>query len=660
MRKSLQWLAWIWAVLPVLAVAAPEVREDPVQILNVVNGLQRVQTEGTTTKINYHYSDRGRGPKLEAQWTLDAAGVPQSYRASGNNELGGTVDEEFVLTQKQAAWRSGDTKGQRTLQGPAFYWPGYGVPEMLPTLVRALLKTPQKRLALLPEGEVWLSEGMQHVVTDAEGKERSYQLYRVYGLDLQPVVVWLDAQQQSVAVLGGWVNTINPAHQARQQSLQDFQDKAEQAWNLDLTRRITHSPKGDALLLRGARLFDPKDGSVRVGMSVLVRGERIVLVKPDAELPTPLDVEVLQTEGRFLMPGLWDVHKHYDVIDGPLDLAAGITSSRDMANRNDVMLARVKRIAAGEELGPRIHLAGIIEGVGAKAGPTPIRVDTVEKANAAVDWYGRNGYRMVKVYSMVAPELMAPIAERANGWGMKMIGHGAYLATPRQFIEAGASEVSHLNNIALELMPKGFSPLERFKPKGALLRGHVEQNSPELQAMIAWMRRSDTVLDPTIAVVQSMMSDSKETGPRALQPVLARLPVQTRRSAVAALPDHARDPDFGGYLLLLKALHDGGVPMMPGSDGMAGTTLQHELELWAQAGIAPAQVLRSATMVPAQVMGVDRDQGRILPGMLADMVLVDGDPLQHMSDVRRVWRTIKGGKVYDAQAIERALGMAPR
>ena len=652
MKKSLHLLVCLFASLPLATLAAPLVREDPVQILNVTNGLQRVQTDGAQTQVSYHYSDRGRGPKLQAQWTLDRQGLPQSYRASGNNELGGSVDEEFSVQGGLAQWRSGESKGQRTLNAPAFYWPGYGVPEMLPTLVRALLKTPNKRLALLPEGEVWLDAGQRYA--------GQYTLYKVYGLDLQPVAVWLDASQQSVAVLGGWVNTVNPQFQAQQAGLQEFQDQAEQAWNRELAQRIAQAPKGGTLLLRGARLFDPQDGSVRANMSVLVRGERIVRVAPDAELAVPPGADVLATGGRFLMPGLWDVHKHYDVVDGPLDLAAGITSTRDMANRNEVMLARVKRVAAGEELGPRIHLAGIIEGVGAKAGPTPVRVDTVDKANAAVDWYGQNGYRMVKVYSMVAPELMAPIAERANQWGMKMIGHGAHLATPRQFVEAGAAEVSHLNNIALELMPNGFSPLERFRPKGAILRSHVESNSAELQATIAWMRRYEIVLDPTIAVVQSMMSDDKTSGPRALAPVLSRLPVQTRRQALGALQNQPRDTDFGGYLLLLKALHDGGVPMMPGSDGMAGTTLQHELELWAQAGIAPAQVLKSATLLPAQVMGVARDQGRIVPGQLADMVLIDGNPLQQMSDIRRVWRTIKGGKLYDSEAIERALGMAAR
>jgi hypothetical protein len=626
--------------------AEPQRREDAVQILNVVSGTQEVEVAApdaaghTEVTVDYRYSDRGRGPALRATWRLNRAGLPVRYSAEGRNEIGGQVAEQFDAADAPA--RAG------------FFWPSSELPEMLPTLVRALLQAPGQRLPLLPEGEAWIAQRETHTLPTG-----TVTLYEVAGLNYLPQPVWLDDQGHTVAVLGGWVNTVVATHAAQQAALQAWQDAAKQAWHRDLAQRLTHTPPPAGLLLRGARLFDPADGSVRPGMSVLVRGERIVAVKPDAQLPTPPGAEVLDTGGRFLMPGLWDVHKHYDAVDGPLDLAAGITSARDMANRNELMLERVKRFDGGTELGPRVHLAGILEGVGERAGPTPIRVDTVAKAQAAVDWYGQHGYRVVKVYSMVSPELVPAIAERAAGWGMRVIGHGPFLGTPREFVEAGASEVSHINNIALELMPGPRSPLERYKPKGAELRRHVQQRSPELAAMIGWLRAHETVLDPTLAVVQSTSNDSRATGPRALSAVLPRLPVQVRRSAIAALADQPRDPDFDGYLLLLKALHDGGVPMMPGSDGMAGFTLQHELQLWVQAGIPHADVLRSATLLPARVMGVERDQGRIQPGLWADLLLVDGNPLRDMNDIRRVWRTLKGGKVYDPVAIHQALGITP-
>ena len=111
---------------------------------------------------------------------------------------------------------------------------------------------------------------------------------------------------------------------------------------------------------------------------------------------------------------------------------------------------------------------------------------------------------------------------------------------------------------------------------------------------------------------------------------------------------------------LLKTLHDGGVTIMAGTDAFAGYTLHNELELWVQAGIPAPEVLRIATLVPAQVLGVagPSQRGFIAPGRQADMVLVDGDPSKNIGDIEHVWRTIKGGQVYDPAALEQAMGMS--
>ena len=100
--------------------------------------------------------------------------------------------------------------------------------------------------------------------------------------------------------------------------------------------------------------------------------------------------------------------------------------------------------------------------------------------------------------------------------------------------------------------------------------------------------------------------------------------------------------------------------IIPGTDALAGYTLHHELELYAHAGIAPAEILRMATWTPALVMGVNKDRGVIAPGKLADMILVDGDPTKNIRDINNITTVIKGGKVYDPTAIEKALGIAPR
>jgi imidazolonepropionase-like amidohydrolase len=113
-------------------------------------------------------------------------------------------------------------------------------------------------------------------------------------------------------------------------------------------------------------------------------------------------------------------------------------------------------------------------------------------------------------------------------------------------------------------------------------------------------------------------------------------------------------------LQLLKALYDAGITIIPGTDSYAGYGLHHELELYVRAGIAPAEVLRLATLTSAHVIGVDGERGVIAAGKLADLILVEGDPSVRIADIDRVALVMKGGRIYEPARIEHALGIAPR
>jgi imidazolonepropionase-like amidohydrolase len=148
--------------------------------------------------------------------------------------------------------------------------------------------------------------------------------------------------------------------------------------------------------------------------------------------------------------------------------------------------------------------------------------------------------------------------------------------------------------------------------------------------------------------------------------MIGRFPPVTRRrllSGAVAVPagkEAAYAQALPALQRLLKTLYDGGVTLMAGTDGFAGYTLHNELELYVQAGIPAPEVLRLATLVPAQVLGVagPGQRGFIAPGRQADMLLVDGDPARNIGDIRHVWRTIKAGRVYDPAALEAAMGMS--
>src|SRR5438034_5503381 len=148
-----------------------------------------------------------------------------------------------------------------------------------------------------------------------------------------------------------------------------------------------------------------------------------------------------------------------------------------------------------------------------------------------------------------------------------------------------------------------------------------------------------------------------------IDPLFTQMVLRAMLSGALEIPKEkvaAYHEAFPAMLRLLKAIHDAGVTIIPGTDALAGYTLHHELELYTRAGIPPAEVLRMATWTPALVMGVDKDRGVIAPGKLADMILVDGDSTKNIQDINDITTVIKGGKVYDPVAIEKALGITPR
>jgi imidazolonepropionase-like amidohydrolase len=648
-------------LLALLAGAGASAREDQVQIHGNAAGTQTLGSPAPgITAADYRFNDRGRGDVIQARWRLDAHGLPLSYEAQGNDYWKVAFSEHFERDAAGLArWKNRIETGETRTEG--FYLPANPPPEFMGVLARALLKAPGRRLTLLPAGEAWLEGG-----ADVDAAGRKLTLYRIGGIEFTPVPVWLDDKGDTAGVIDDWFEVLEAPLLPALAELQRTQQAADQTWHARLAQLQTHRPKG-ALLIRNARLFDPVSLQTRGGTSVLVRGERIVRVGPDADVDTPPDAELLDAGGRFLMPGLWDVHQHFSGVDGVFDLIAGVTSGRDMANDNLPMLARVQRFDAGTELGPRVTLAGIIEGIGPLAGPTDVRVDTADKARAAVDWYADHGYAQVKIYSSFSPALVATVADRAHERGLRVSGHVPAFTYARAFVEAGADEIQHLNFILLNFFPDVKDT--RTRDRYTVLADRLAQfdiNDGRFAEFVNFLREHHTVLDPTLVVMEGLFSGEPARAAPALRPVVQRFPTVVRRrqlSGAVAVPagkEGVYAQALPGLMRMLRKLHEGGVTLMPGSDGFAGYSLHRELELYAQAGIANAEVLRMATLVPARVLGVEKERGSITPGKLADMILVDGEPLRDMSDIRRVYRTLKGGQVFDPAALEQAMGMTSR
>jgi len=632
---------------------------DRIFIQGNAAGTQTVERQADgAIRAEYSFNDRGRGDHIIATWKLDGAGVPIEYDGRGNDYMKAPIEEHFEIKNGRARWKNRSEQGEQAITGEAFYLPMNPPPELFGVLARALLKAPNHKLALLPAGEATIEQ--------ANASSTKLTEYRITGLGFSPQPIWLDHNGISASV-SPWFSVVPDGFETAIPQLLDAQQKTDAAWSERIARALARVPRGD-LVIRNARLFDPRDLRVTPATSVVMSGERIVRVGRDSDVKAPANAEIIDAHDQFLMPGLWDNHQHFSENDGALDLANGVTSARDMANDTETFLQRVARFDNGTELGPRVLKAGIIDGTGEFAGPTKMRVDSVEQAIKDVDWYADHDYAQIKIYSSIKPQLVPIIADHAHARGLRVSGHVPAFMSAREFVDGGADEIQHLNFIVLNfLFPevKETRNRDRFTKVAERAREFTPDKS-EVGEFINFLKDHHTVLDPTINIFEALFCGDPGAITPGLEEIVPRFPPQVRRAmrsgALEVPPDKqaAYRDAFPAMLRLLTAIYDAGVTMIPGTDALAGYTLHHELELYARAGIAPAEVLRMATWTPALVMGVDKDRGVIAPGKLADMILVDGDPTKNIRDINNITTVIKGGKVYDPVAIEKALGITPR
>ncbi len=641
-------------------------REDSFLLLGQRAGSQHVASRANgSTEVRFSYNDRDHGEALVARWRLDAAGIPLSYAVDGHDYLHAPVRERFERKPGKAQWQNLHGHGEASAPAAAFYLPESAPPEYSGVLTRALLKAPGQRLPLLPDGEARL----QRVGTIADGDSAlTSELvhYRISGLGFAPQSVWLDAAGTTL-LASPWYSTVPKGREALHTALLAAQRETDLAWHADLAQRLPRRPSGD-LLIRDARLFDSRDGRVYAGSSVLVRGERIVRVAPGASIDAA-GAEIIDARGRFLMPGLWDNHQHFDGVDGLLDIASGVTTGRDLANDDDEFLRRVARFDAGTEIGPRVERAGMIDGSGKYAGPTPKHVDTLEQALAAVDWYADRGYTQIKTYMSLKPGFIGPMADRAHARGLRFSGHVPAFMSAEQFIEAGADEIQHFNYVFLNLLwpqvKETTRQSERFG-KVAEYAADFDAQQPRVRAFIEFLRDRHVTLDPTLGLLEARIAGDPRMPVPGLEGIAERFPPQVQRSLRGSRypPPPGKEKAYAeavpAMLRLLGAMHEAGVTIVPGTDALAGYQLHHELELYVRAGIPAPDVLRLATLTSAQNMRVANNRGVIANGLFADMILIDGDPTRDIAHIRRIDLVFSRGRIYEPAQIEAALGIAPR
>lgn len=616
-------------------------------------GTQVVTTRGNEITVDYEFNDRGRGPKTHTVIRLDERGVPLSMLTTGNDYLKMQVEERFAIANGRATWSNTAEKGDPQTAG--FYTSMYGPPEESAILARALLRN-GGRMAMLPAGEASIRKVDERTIRGTK-----IAAYEIAGLGFTPFEIWLDDDLEFFGAVSSWSSTIREGFEQDVKPLIDAQDARAASRLGEMAKRLTRVPTMRRLSIMNARIFDPRSGTLSAPTSIHVEGNRIVKIGGEQERSA---ADVIDAGGKVVLPGLWDMHTHLGDTDGLLNIAAGITSVRDLGNDSDFIVDFKKKIDAGESIGPRIVLAGLVDGPGPYKGPTNILAGNEEEARKAVDFFADRGYEGLKIYSSIKPELVPVLTNYAHERGLRVSGHIPAGMRAEQAVDAGYDEIQHANMLFLNFMPDVTDTRTpaRFTEVGK--RGaDLDLQSTEVRAFIAKLRARNVVIDPTVTIFEGMFTARAGTMSPSFAMIADRFPPTVRRYFLTGgLPvpegmDERYRASYQRMLDLVGELHRSGVKIVAGTDALSGFALHRELELYARAGISNADVLRIATLTPAEILKRDKDLGTIEPGKLADFILIDGDPLANISDIRNVVTVVKDGLVFDAKELYRELGV---
>jgi hypothetical protein len=611
----------------------------------------------------FEFNDRGRGPKISAEYVIDANGLPLKIDETGNDYLKAPVDEHFEVKGGIAHWKSTAENGEAPAGG--FYVSNNGAAAELAFLVAAIEKVHGAPLHLLPAGEARL-ERLADVTLEDHGQKIHVTEFGITGLSFEPQTLWLDDEGRFFAIPGKWFAFLREGWEKANDQLFALDRKVGDERYARLAKTLARRPS-HAIAIEHVRVFDSEQAAVREDQTVVVSGDRFMAVEPSSSANLPAGAERIDGTGKTLIPGLFDMHAHLQSQDGILNIASGVTSVRDMGNDIEQLQHLQDRWQSGAAIGPRVWKAGLIDGHGPFQVPSGLYADNAAEAEAAVNRYADLGYVQIKLYSSLNPELVPGIAKLAHSRGLRVSGHVPNGITAAQFVEDGADEIQHINFIFLNFLAsqvKDTRTPERFTAVGANA-AKLDLQSKPVNDFIGLLLNHHTTVDVTVATFEGMFTGRPGQASPDFAPVLKRLPAQVQRSAysgglpVTAENDQLYKDSYRAMLQMTKRMYDAGVPILAGTDATAGLMLHRELELEVQAGIPPAKSLQIATFNAARLLKQEKELGSIAAGKRADFLLVEGNPAEHISDIRRCRLVMENGTLYNSGELYTAMGIQP-
>ncbi|GAB4241104.1 MAG: amidohydrolase family protein [Ekhidna sp.] len=458
---------------------------------------------------------------------------------------------------------------------------------------------------------------------------------------------------------------------------------------IQLSVTLAQFHKGADMAILNVSVVDVEEGAIQPGMDIVIKGDKIAEVVETGSKAIEASVQVDGT-GQYLIPGLWDMHAHPDDPEMwrmkpneegrdllmPLFVLHGVTGIRDMAGSLDVVNSWREKMANGTLLGPTIFAAGpLIDG------PNPmwdgsIGIPSTAKVKSKVDSLIEAGVDFLKVYSLLPDSIYFALSEYASSKNVPFCGHVPQTVTNLEASRSGICSLEHLLDIPLECSSEEANirngtvdyggiedRLARYVFRTKLM---VETYDPQkAQRLYSEFVKNKTWHTPTISMwYKNAYFESEEEKDRAY---FKYLPGYMRRYWTPQENDHLRYRQktfleakqllVDHYMRIIKEMHDAGVQLLAGTDTGAnplcwpGLGVHLEIAMFEEAGLSPAEALKTATINPAIYLGIEDEYGSISPGKFADMVLLEANPLETVSNTKEIAGVIKNGGYYSKRRI---------
>ena len=652
----------IATLTPGLASAATE---NFVVIIGEKNvGHLKADTQGPRATIDFDFKNNGRGPTLIETMTTEASGLPAAWTITGTTTFGSKVNERFALTGNAATWTDPTGTGSATLKEPSIYVSQGASPWALGVYARALLKDADRRMPALPSGSLRLDQGETLTVSGPQGQLRVTS-YALTGINLTPDYILLDGRGDLFAYTTPDFIIVRQGYEGEEKRLRAMAAKMSTDNYVRIEKEVAHR-YGAPVRIRNVRLFDPSTGALTEPRAVVVSGKQIAAVEPLETPATPGEVTI-DGAGGTLVPGMYEMHGHLSQDEALLNLAAGITSVRDMGNDNAVLDDLIARIDSGTIGGPRVTRSGFVEGRSPFNANNGIVVDSEAAAIDAVRWYGARGYWQIKIYNSMNPAWVPAMVKEAHRLGMRVAGHVPAFSNANAMIEAGYDEITHINQFMLGWVLKPGEDTRTLLRLTALRRlQDLDLDVTDVQVTINLMVNRKVAIDPTLGIHEALTRNRDGQMPPGAADYLDHMPIGYQRSAKKAMTDTSTPGDDKAYrdafekiLATVKALHDRGVFIVMGTDTGGSFTFHRELELYERAGMTAPEILRRATLDMARYMGQDQQLGSIERGKLADFFLIPGDPTRDLKAIKTISMVVKDGAVYFPSEVYPKFGITP-